>query len=215
VTDTTTNIGGGDAPPTSVAFYLSTNFIFDAGDTPLGATRSVPALASGATSSVQTTATIPAGTPAGTYYVFAKVDPSEAVFETQESNNTRLTSIVIGPDLRVSSLTGPSSVPSGGTANLSDTTTNQGGGPTGASTTRYFLSINNTLDAADTPVGERTVAALAVNQSVTAVVPILIPAGTASGSYYLLAQADATNVVNESAETNNVTGKTIQVTMVP
>jgi subtilisin family serine protease/uncharacterized membrane protein len=215
VTDTTSNQGGGDAPATTVAFYLSSDFTLDAGDPAFGMARPVPSLAASATSSGQTTLTIPAGTPAGIYYVIAKADPSNALTETQETNNSRSSSIAIGPDLRVSSLTGPSSVASGGTANLNDTTINQGGGPAGTSTTRYFLSTNNTLDAADTPVGERTVPALAVNQSLSAVVAITIPAGTAAGSYYVLAQADATNAVNETPETNNVTARAIQVTMVP
>ena len=63
VTDTTLNQGGGDAGGSTVAFYLSADWIFDAGDTSLNVSRAIPPLAAGGTSSAQTTLTIPAGTP--------------------------------------------------------------------------------------------------------------------------------------------------------
>ena len=71
------------------------------------------------------------------------------------------------------------------------------------------------LDAAEIQLAERTVPALAVGQSSSAVTPVQIPAGTGAGSYYLLGQADGTSAVDESSETNNVTARAIQVTMVP
>ena len=49
----------------------------------------------------------------------------------------------------------------------------------------------------------------------SATTPVQIPAGIAPGTYYLLAQADALGVVDESPETNNVTYVVIQVTIVP
>jgi subtilase family serine protease len=147
--------------------------------------------------------------------VIAKVDPLNVLDETSDANNTRLSSITIGPDLRISSLSAPSSVPSGGTVNLSDTTLNQGGAAVGASTTRFFLSTNPTLDAGDIPVALRAVPALAASQSSSAVTPIPIASGTAAGSYYLLAQADGAQALDESSETNNVTAELIQVTIVP
>ena len=57
--------------------------------------------------------------------------------------------------------------------------------------------------------------ALAAGQFNSGSTPVQIPAGTAPGNYYLLAQADALGVVDESPETNNVTYVGIQVTIVP
>ncbi len=215
VTDTTINQGGGNADASVVAFYLSTDWILDAADPAFGATRNVPALTNGASSSVQTTLTIPAGTLAGTYYVIAKADPLNALVETTETNNTSSASIKIGPDLRVTLLSAPATVASGGSVNVSDTVANQGGAAAGSSTTRYYLSTNISLDGADVLLAERAVPALAVNQSNAAVTPVPIPSGTAAGNYYLLAAADATIAVGESQETNNVTPESIQVTIVP
>jgi subtilase family serine protease len=59
------------------------------------------------------------------------------------------------------------------------------------------------------------VPALAAGQSNSAVTPIPVPGGTAAGNYYLLAQADGAQAVDESSETNNVTAELIQVTIVP
>lgn len=61
----------------------------------------------------------------------------------------------------------------------------------------------------------RVVPGLAAGESNTGASVLTIPAGSALGGYYLLANADATNIVNESPETNNVTGAAIQVTISP
>ena len=86
--ETVTNRGGGDAGPSVVRFYVSTNLTLDAGDIPLAATRSVSSLAPGATSAGSSTITIPAGTVPGSYYLLAKADADGTVDETVETNNT-------------------------------------------------------------------------------------------------------------------------------
>jgi subtilase family serine protease len=189
--------------------------MLDVSDPVLDGTRSVLPLASGATSTGSTTLTIPANTPAGTYYLLAKADAGSTVTETVETNNSMSRTIQVGPDLRVSAFAAPASVAAGGSVSVTDTAVNQGGAPAGASTTRYFLSANLTLDAGDVYLAERAVPGLAVNQSNSAATALQVPAGTAAGSYYLLAQADGAGAVGESLETNNVTPKAIQVTMVP
>lgn len=65
---------GGGVPPSATAFFLSTNFTLDAGDTALDGTRAVGTLAPGASSSGATTLTIPSGTASGLYYIIAKAD---------------------------------------------------------------------------------------------------------------------------------------------
>jgi hypothetical protein len=55
----------------------------------------VPALAAGTSSIGETMVTIPAGTPAGTYYVIAKGDADNTVLELSELNNILYRAIVI------------------------------------------------------------------------------------------------------------------------
>ena len=216
VTDTTTNQGGGETGGSTVSFYLSADGTFDAGDTSLNVSRTIPTLAAGATSSAQTTLTIPAGTPAASYYIIAKVDPENAVVETQEGNNTDWFSIKIGADLWPRSFSvWPVKGVAGATVTGTDSVINQGGAAAGASTTRYFFSTNNTLDANDTPVGQRAVPVLVAGATNGGTIALQIPPGTAPGNYYFLAQVDAFGVVEESPETNNVTYASIQVTIVP
>lgn len=206
VTDTTVNQGGGAAAASSTTFFLSGNFTLDAGDITLGGSRTVAPLAPGASSVGATSLTIPPATAAGTYYLIAKADEDGSVAETQEANNVRAAAVRIGADLAVSSASLPSStVPAGSSAVISITVVNQGVGLAAASTARFYLSSNLTLDGSDILVsGSRDVAALATDVSSTGSTLITIPPGTAPGTYYVLVKADADDAVAESVETNNV-----------
>ena len=66
----------------------------DASDILIGS-RSIAALAGGASSSGATAVTIPLGTSAGTWYIIAKADAGGAVAETWETNNNYPKSIKI------------------------------------------------------------------------------------------------------------------------
>src|SRR5262249_23204979 len=67
----------------------SVNPSFDSGDVQLAGSRAVPSLTPGALNLGTTAITIPAGTPAGFYYVIAVADADGVVTEIQENNNTR------------------------------------------------------------------------------------------------------------------------------
>jgi subtilase family serine protease len=60
-------------------------------------------------------------------------------------------------------------------------------------------------------LAERPVPALATNGSHAATTPVTIPAGTAAGAYYLLAQADAAAGNSEVNEANNVRAVQLRV----
>ncbi|HEX2694682.1 MAG TPA: CARDB domain-containing protein, partial [Acidobacteriota bacterium] len=92
------------------------------------------------------------------------------------------------PDVVVSVLAAPSAATAASGISVSETTKNQGGAAA-ASTTRYYLSANSTYEAADTPLGLRAVGALAAGASSTATVTLTIPAGTATGNYFVIARA--------------------------
>jgi subtilase family serine protease len=94
---------------------------------------------------------------------------------------------------------------------VTDVTTNQGAGPAAASQTGFFLSANYQLDASDTPLQSRAVGPLAAGASSSGTTSLIIPAGTASGTYYLIAKTDVPDALPESIETNNVKWVTIKV----
>src|SRR4029450_2700092 len=70
-------------------------------------------------------------------------------------------------------------------------------------TTAFYLSINTVLDATDQFLGDRTVEALAVAETSTMQTPLVVPAGTAAGTYYITGVADANGAILENLENNN------------
>jgi subtilase family serine protease len=109
----------------------------------------------------------------------------------------------VGPDLVVSALTAPSVAGAGAAFVVTETTRNLGGGAAAASVTKIYLSPNTVLDASDVLLGSRAVPALAAGASSSATTSVTIPAGTAPGGYYVLAQADGDGVVAETSEADN------------
>ena len=77
------------APASTLRYYLSTDAFKDGADTLLTGTRSVAALLAGATSSGNTTVTVPTTTVPGTYFVLACADDALVVNEADETNNCR------------------------------------------------------------------------------------------------------------------------------
>ena len=84
------NHGAGLSAPSATRFYLSLDGTLDAGDVLVSGSRSVPPLATSATSAGSTVITIPAGVAPGAYYLLAKADADETAAESVETNNARL-----------------------------------------------------------------------------------------------------------------------------
>ena len=211
VTDTTTNQGTGTADASITSFYLSVNATLDASDVQLG-NRSVSALAAGASSSGSSSFQIPTSTATGSYYVIAVADATSAVGETVETNNTKIALVRIGPDLVVTAASAPSSAVAGSTITESDTIANQGGGSAAPSETRYYLSVNGTVDSSDVLIGSRQIGDIAAAASSSGSTALTIPAGTTAGAYYLLVSADGPHSVSETGETNNTRAVSIKIT---
>jgi subtilase family serine protease len=212
VTDTVKNQGGGAAAASSTRFYLSPNVFVDSSDVLLPEGRSVSDLPRGATNSGSTTLTIPSIVSTGSYYIVAKADAANGVVETQEGNNTAARSIQIGGDLVVSSLTVPPKAGAGSAILINDTTTNKGAGAIAESVTRFYLSTNFLLDAADPLLaGARAVPDLTGGAASSGSTTVTLPPVIATGTYYLIAKADADNAVIETQETNNTAARTIQI----
>ena len=204
VSDTTKNQGADLATPSSTRFYLSPNLVLDATDVTLGS-REVPALGASASDSATTPLTIPTGTSGGTYYVLAQADGGLAVHETLETNNVRYSGqIQIGGDLTVSALTVPATGGAGTAIVVTDSTTNAGDAAVSSTVTVLYLSTNPTVDATDVVLGNHQVGPLAGGATVTTSTTVTLPSATATGTYYILAQADGTSMVVEASESNNV-----------
>ena len=210
VTDTTKNQGTGASGVSTTSFYLSVNTLLEASD-PLIGTRDVPGLASGASESGTATLTVPANAGAGTFWVIAKADGPGAIGESSETNNTRLALVKIGPDLSITALTAPATAGAGTSILVNETTKNAGAGSSAPSTTRFYLSTNYALDAADFVLGARTVGPLIPDASSTGATTLTIPADAPSGLLYLIAVSDDGNAVPESTEYNNTRFVQIQV----
>ena len=202
VSDITKNQGADPSPASTTSFLVSTNYILDAADTPIG-TRAVPGIGAGVSHPATTSLTLPPSVTPGTYVVFAKADATSQVTETSEANNLRSVALRVGPDLAVTTLTAPTLVAPGTAFAITDVTKNQGAGAAGASTTKFYLSTNLALDASDTPLQSRAVGALGEGLTGSGTTMLTIPAGTPSGGYYVIANADDGTTVAEHTETNN------------
>jgi subtilase family serine protease len=92
-----------------------------------------------------------------------------------------------------------------------DTTRNQGTAASDTTSTSFYLSVNAVLDAADALLGTHPVPPLGPNATYTASTAVQIPVSTPTGTYYVLAQADAGARVAEANEANNAAAGLIRV----
>jgi subtilase family serine protease len=212
VTDTTINQGATAAVETVTRYFFSTDAVFDpATDTQLGE-RPVPALTPGQSDTATVTLTIPPGAATGTYSIIAVADATNTVTETLETNNTRTRTLAVGPDLRITFVSAPSSVSAGATISVTDITRNTGGGAaTTTSTTRIYLSRDTAVSAEDIVLGSRTVPTLDPNVFDRVVTSVTIPAGTLPGAWFVIARADADGAVAETNESNQTLSQAVTV----
>ena len=208
------NQGNLTASSSTVGFYLSTNAVFDASDVLL---TTVPggSLSGGGTGSGRYAyPTIPAGTAAGSYYVLFVADPTNAVAETNETNNVAsqlLTVQAATYDLfSTNTYLSPASVAPGGNTQASCYLNNQGNALASPATIGYYLSTNTVLDASDVLLGNSTGTVYGQSSS-SRFAMLTVPANTATGSYYVLFVADYLNQLAETNENNNVSYATLQV----
>lgn len=215
VVDTTKNAGTAIAPPSRTKFYLSPNSTWDAGDILLqpAAGRSLPGLDAGLSSGGTTTVTIPAGATTGKHFLIGYADADSSIAESDETDNTKAKAIYVGPDLTIADLSAPADAARGAVISISDTTSNVGGASvTVTTTTRFYLSLNKKVDGSDIALGAgRNVGVLASGASSSGTTNVTIPAGTAAGTYFVLARADDGGAQAESREGNNAKAKSIVI----
>jgi hypothetical protein len=210
ITDGVLNQGLAFSDSFTIAYRLSVNPTAEPSDyIVLPTSRTVEALGPGFSNTATTDLTIPATTPANSYYICSNADSENNVMETDKNNNTLCSStkvVVRQPDLIVSSITTAATL---GTAGrpifLNISIKNQGNAPAGPSVVFFYFSTNavygNKNDLFSTTTKE--IGSLNPGEIFTGKISILIPENTPAGSYYLCAEADSKNTVEESDENNN------------
>ena len=206
--ETVTNAGTAGANSSRTRYYLSTTGTRGAGDVLLGGSRLVSTLGVGAEAVGTITVTVPSTAPVGTYRLLACADDTKVVNESDETNNCRASagSIVIGQaDLVTATVSNPPASIRRGTAfSVDDTVRNQGNAAAGASTTRYYLSLDDARDTADRMmIGSRAVGSLAPGATSAGSANVVIPSTLTPGTYHVLACADDVARVVESGGANN------------
>jgi len=206
-TATVQNLGAALTPATSLQYFLSTDTNKDGSDLLLASVNTA-AIRAGASVTLNGQLTISKTQAAGNYFVLACADSTSQVTETDESNNCASAALTVSmatPDLQATAVGNPPlTIMKDTKIALSDTTTNGVGvGTSVRSTTRYYLSKDQTLDTADLYIGYRQVPVLASGQSNAGTASSQALPTNMSGMYYLLACADGAGVIPEVNETNN------------
>ncbi|MDB5236809.1 MAG: hypothetical protein JWR44_3802 [Hymenobacter sp.] len=201
------NSGNAPAASSTIGYYLSTNQILDASDVLLRTTAG-SVIGAGQFLLRNDSPVIPVGTAPGNYYVLFVADPANAVLETNENNNVSSQPLLIvapGIDLQIQQPgTSTSSITPGFSLNAGCYIFNAGNTVSPSSTVGFYLSTNQQFDAADVLLNTITGTALSPFQSAVRSSSLVIPTGTAAGSYYVLFVADPASAVTETNETNNV-----------
>jgi len=211
------NIGKLPSAAVVLQYRLSEDTVVGDADDRLLQTRFIPVLAVGTNSPVTLNVSIPENVPTGKYFVCATVDSTNVMQELSETNNTLCTPTTIDitlPDLIILSVTTTATgVPAGGSFTATDTVKNKGP-VAGASKVAYRLSSDAVYGGADDVLlsAVRNVPELAaLTGGSMGSVSLSIPAATPAGAYHVCAEADATRVVPEYAETNNTQCSTTQI----
>lgn len=208
----------GVTSPFDVSFYFATSPT-DINPVPVTASpaRQLSSLASGAVDSSAVTLVVPpvATLTPGSYYLMAKVDVANVIFERDETNNSWVSGstilIVDPPDLQPTALNGaPANAPAGSTLNLTYAVHNTRTQPPAAAFTQSFVLVP-VGGGADVPLtGTSTISQSAdltalANQGTLSGIPVsvTIPAATPAGNYELDVVVDSTGAIAESIETNN------------
>jgi len=211
VSVTTKNQGTGAADPSTTRFYLSLNTAVDGADVRLDQVQAVPALAPAASVAASITLGIPTELAPGLYYVIARADADDVLLESQENNNTRTRQVSVGPDLFVSALTVPAVAGAGTPMAVSYTVGNKGAAAAPASSLRFYWSANSGLDATDTPLLSQDIAIVAPAGGSSGQASLTVPSGVATGTYYVIAEADSSKAVQEALENNNTVARAVRI----
>ena len=216
VSATVSNLGSASSAASTLNFYLSTDATITTTDLLFGQS-SIGALAGGASQTVSGSVPLPVNLTPGTYWVGAIADATNAVAETNETNNARAaantTATSTKPvDLTVTAATNGSTAKDGASVSMSATVKNVGTVTAPPAVLYWVISTDTTIDTGDTLVTSTTVPSLAPGKSLKVSASAPIPATVDPGSYYIGTIVDPANNIAETNESNNArTGGAITV----
>jgi len=146
----------------------------------------------------------------GTTYYYV-VSAENTLGESGDSSEASATPN-IPPDLIVSSFTVPATAGAGSTITVSVTTKNQGTATAAPSTTRLYLSVDAFVEAGDIVLdAAQPVPELPGGASISTSLSVTVPPDLATGRYFVIAKADADDVLSESQEANNALARLVQI----
>jgi subtilase family serine protease len=166
---------------------------------------------------LQVSGTIPSSMTAGNYFAAVYVDSMYQISESNENNNIydtsnqQLTVLDCTPDLKPTSLSGPTSVLPGQTVTLSYSFENTGMGEASNFPIDLFLSSNPTIDTSDTHLGAATITNIGASSTISDTLSVTIPSNIGSGCWYYGIIVDMNDVVVELNENDNSLASSNQV----
>ena len=180
------NRGGRDATGVSVRFFLSTDATLDQlTDTVIG-TATVTSVDAQGAAQATLNAPLPANLTQSSYFLFAVVDPDNAIVEQSELNNVSAPSVVtIGApkaDLVVAGFSAPTAAMPGASIQVSRSLQNLGNAASVAAKYTYFLSDNASVSIADRSLSVGNLGALNPQQVDMAMDSVTIPSDLAPGA---------------------------------
>lgn len=215
VTDTVLNGGDAAAGPSRTSYRLSPTGAL-AGARPVPGGRTVPALPAGAFSDGSGQLSVPPTIAAGDYSVVVCADAAGVVAENDERNNCALSAFKVhvgpgGPDLTAVIVLYSRTVAAGAEIDLNGGARNDGNAVALESSTGFRLSGDRQPGGDITLTGTADLPILRPGDVRSRSASALVPPGTAPGSYYVLACADAGQTVPETDETDNCTASSTRV----
>ena len=190
----------------SVGLYLSTDSLFNIGDTYLN-TGNYYYLSPNSGSYLALDVTLPSNLSVGEYYLMAIADPLNALDEKNEGNNAfRIPLHVVkrDVDLEVSnhSLYSYSGLP-GTYPGIYTEIKNNGTTSAAADAVGYYLSADSVYSVGDSFLGYYYFPVVPAGETRSAYLNLYLPSGIPTGRYYIIAVADYNGIVEETFENNN------------
>ena len=215
ISATVANLGTSSAAASSLYFFLASDPANSSSYVLIG-TAAVGALAGGTSQVVGGSVPIPVTLPPGTYSLVAVADAASTVIETNENNNSRVGNTVTTTtrpvDLTLTAVTAPNTAKDGASISITATVKNLGTATAAASTLRWYLSADNVITTADTPLASAATPSLAGGKLTKIGASAAVPASVPAGTYYIGAIVDPDNALAETSDANNaLAGATIVV----
>jgi subtilase family serine protease len=197
----------------ATAFYLSIDTVWQSSDQLL-ASQITGALGAGSTTVSSKALTIPSSLNGGQYYILYVADNTQTIAEANENNNVEYKALAVNYSIDLSLLSPaitPSVITAGNNIVASSSVKNNGASTTPAAQLGYFLSTNQTWDAADVQLGVSALSALSSGSTVSKTATVTIPSTVTPGTYYVLFFADHSGLLSETSEANNTIALPVQI----